>query len=467
MAKETQRSRAEMPETAPGGRRRNLRGTCCGVSSAAARRGDSCPRTENLMEVVVERENMVRAYKRVVRNRGSAGVDGMSVEELKPYLQEQWARIKGELLEGRYDPQPVLRVEIPKPGGKGMRKLGIPTVVDRLIQQAVHQVLSPLFDPDFSEASYGFRPGRSAHQAIVRARGYVAEGKRWVVDMDLEKFFDRVHHDVLMARVARKVKDKRVLRLIRRYLQAGIMEGGLVSQPVKGTPQGGPLSPLLSNIILDDLDKELDRRGHRYCRYADDCNIYVGSRRAGERVMESIRGFLQRRLKLQVNREKSAVDRPWKRVFLGFSMTWHKMPRLKVAPSSVLRFKSKLKEAFRQGRGRNLLRFIEELKPFLQGWINYFRLTEVKITFEELDGWIRRRLRCMLWRRWKRPFTRARNLMKRGLGEEQAWRAATNSRGPWWNSGAPHMSFAFPKSFFDHMGLVSLLDQALVFWSKP
>jgi RNA-directed DNA polymerase len=456
-----------MPETAPGGRRRNLRGTGCGVSSAAARRGDSCPRTENLMEVVVERENMVRAYKRVVRNRGSAGVDGMSVEELKPYLQEQWARIKGELLEGRYDPQPVLRVEIPKPGGKGMRKLGIPTVVDRLIQQAVHQVLSPLFDPDFSEASYGFRPGRSAHQAIVRARGYVAEGKRWVVDMDLEKFFDRVHHDVLMARVARKVKDKRVLRLIRRYLQAGIMEGGLVSQPVKGTPQGGPLSPLLSNIILDDLDKELDRRGHRYCRYADDCNIYVGSRRAGERVMESIRGFLQRRLKLQVNREKSAVDRPWKRVFLGFSMTWHKMPRLKVAPSSVLRFKSKLKEAFRQGRGRNLLRFIEELKPFLQGWINYFRLTEVKITFEELDGWIRRRLRCMLWRRWKRPFTRARNLMKRGLGEEQAWRAAINSRGPWWNSGAPHMSFAFPKSFFDHMGLVSLLDQALVFWSKP
>jgi RNA-directed DNA polymerase len=467
MVKETQTSRAEMPEPAPGGSGRKLRGTGGGVSSATAKRGEPCPGTENLMEGVVERENMMRAYRRVARNRGSAGVDGMSVEELKPYLQAHWARIKEELLEGRYDPQPVLRAEIPKPGGKGMRKLGIPTVVDRLIQQAVHQVLSPLFDPDFSETSYGFRPGRSAHQAITKAREYVAEGKRWVVDMDLEKFFDRVQHDVLMVRVARKVKDKRVLRLIRRYLQAGIMEGGVVSQPVKGTPQGGPLSPLLSNIILDDLDKELDRRGHRYCRYADDCNLYVGSKRAGERVMESIRGFLERRLRLQVNREKSAVDRPWKRAFLGFSMTWHKTPRLKVAPSSVLRFKSKLKEAFRQGRGRNLLRFTEELKPVLQGWINYFRLAEVKITFEELDGWIRRRLRCMLWRQWKRAFSRAKNLMKRGLGEEQAWRSATNGRGPWWNSGASHMNLAFPKGYFDHIGLVSLLDHVLMFRCKP
>jgi len=466
MARETQTSRAEMPEPALGGSGRNLRGTGGGVSSATARKGEPCPETENLMEGVVERENMMRAYRRVVRNRGSAGVDGMSVEGLKPYLQAHWARIKGELLEDRYEPQPVLRVEIPKPGGKGMRKLGIPTVVDRLIQQGVHQVLSPLFNPDFSETSYGFRPGRSAHQAIAKAREYVAEGKRWVVDMDLEKFFDRVNHDVLMFRVARKVKDKRVLRLIRRYLQAGIMEGGVVSQPVKGTPQGGPLSPLLSNIILDDLDKELDRREHRFCRYADDCNIYVGSKRAGERVMESIRGFLERRLRLQVNREKSAVDRPWKRVFLGFSMTWHKTPRLKVAPSSVLRFKSTLKEAFRQGRGRNLPRFTEELKPVLQGWINYFRLAEVKITFEELDGWIRRRLRCMFWRQWKRAFSRAKNLMKRGLGEEQAWRSATNGRGPWWNSGASHMNLAFPKGYFDQIGLVSLLDHVLMFRCK-
>ena len=270
-----------------------------------------------------------------------------------------------------------------------------------------------------------------------------------------------------MSRVARKVKDKRVLRLIRRYLQAGIMESGVVSQPERGTPQGGPLSPLLSNIILDDLDKELDWRGHRYCRYADDCNIYVGSKRAGQRVMKSISGFLERRLRLQINREKSAVDRPWKRVFLGVSMTWDKVPRLRVAPSSVLRFKSNLKRAFRQGKGRNLSRFIEELKPVLRGWINYYQLTEVKNTIEELDGWIRRRLRCILWRQWKRPFARAKNLMKRGLGEEQAWISATNGRGPWWNSGAAHMNLAFPKSFFDRLGLVSLLDQVLVFQRKP
>ena len=348
-----------------------------------------------------------------------------------------------------------------------MRKLGIPTVADRLIQQATHQVMSPLFDPDFSETSYGFRPGRRAHQAVVKAKEYVAEGKRWVVDMDLEKFFDRVNHDVLMSRVARKVKDKRVLRLIGRYLQAGIMESGVVSQPEKGTPQGGPLSPLLSNIILDDLDKELDRRGHRYCRYADDCNIYVGSKRAGQRVMKSISGFLERRLKLQVNREKSAVDRPWKRVFLGFSMTWDKVPRLRVAPSSVLRLKSNLKRAFREGKGRNLSRFIEELKPALQGWINYFQVSGVKNTFEELDGWIRRRLRCILWRQWKRPFARAQNLMKRGLGEKQSCKSATNGRGPWWNSGAAHMNLAFPKGFFDQLGLVSLLDQVLAFQRKP
>lgn len=467
MATETQTSRAEMPDTAPGGSGRNLRGTGGGVSSATARKGNACPGTENMMERVVERENMKRAYRRVVGNRGSAGVDGMGVEELKPYLQEHWGRIREELLGGRYEPQPVLRVEIPKPGGKGMRKLGIPTVVDRLIQQAMHQVLSPLFDPDFSETSYGFRPGRRAQQAIAKAREYVAEGKRWVVDIDLEKFFDRVNHDVLMSRVARKVKDKRVLRLSRRYLQAGIMEGGVVSQPEKGTPQGGPLSPLLSNIILDDLDKELDRRKHCYCRYADDCNIYVGSKRAGERVMKSIGGFLERRLRLQVNREKSAVDRPWKRVFLGFSMTWDKVPRLRVAPSSVLRFKSNLKKAFREGKGRNLSRLVAELKPVLQGWINYFQLTEVKNIFEELDGWIRRRLRCILWRQWKRPFARAKNLMKRGLGEEQAWTSAINGRGPWWNSGASHMNYAFPKGFFDQLGLVSLLDQVLLVQHKP
>jgi RNA-directed DNA polymerase len=463
MAEETQTSRAEMPDTAPGGSGRNPRGTGGGGSSATARRENFCPGAEDMMEAVVERENMVEAYRRVVRNRGASGVDGMATEDLRVYLQSNWGRIKEELLEGRYEPQPVLRVEIPKPGGNGMRKLGIPTVVDRLIQQAVHQVLSPLFDPDFSETSYGFRPRRSAHQAIAKARKYVAADKRWVVDIDLEQFFDRVNHDVLMSRVARKVEDKRVLHLIRRYLQAGIMEGGLVSQPVQGTPQGGPLSPLLSNIILDDLDKELERRGHAFCRYADDCNVYVGSRRAGERVMQSISGFLERRLRLKVNAAKSAVDRPWNRSFLGFSMTWHNVPKIKVARSSLLRFRSTLKVAFRRARGRNVQRFIKELEPMFRGWINYFRIAEVRGIFEELDGWIRHRLRCLIWRQWKRPRTRAKNLMKRGLSEKQARKSAGNGRGPWWNSGASHMNGAFPKKYFDRLGLVSLLESMLTF----
>lgn len=284
-----------------------------------------------------------------------------------------------------------------------------------------------------------------------------------MVDLDLEKFFDRVHHDVLMSRVTRKVGDKRVLCLIRRYLQAGIMEGGLVSQPTMGTPQGGPLSPLLSNILLDDLDKELERRGHRFCRYADDVNLYVGSRRAGERVLDSIEKFLNRRLRLQVNREKSAVDRPWKRKFLGYSMTWHKRPRLKVAPSSLERLKRELKKVFQQGRGRNLGKLIEELTPTLRGWVNYFRLSEVKGLFEELDGWIRRRLRWIIWQQWKRRYARAKGLMKRGLGESRAWESASNGRGPWWNSGAAHMNEAFPKRFFDRLGLVSLLESVRQF----
>jgi RNA-directed DNA polymerase len=417
----------------------------------------------DLMEAVVERENMLNALRRVVGNKGAAGVDAMSVEELKPYLQTHWGQIKENLLEGSYQPQPVLRVEIPKPGGQGVRKLGIPTAVDRLIQQAVHQVLNPLFDPDFSDSSYGFRPGRSAHQALCQAREHVAEGRCWVVDLDLEKFFDRVQHDVLMSRVARKVGDKRVLCLIRRYLKAGIMDGGLISQSIMGMPQGGPLSPLLSNILLDELDKELEQRGHRFCRYADDVNVYVGSRRAGQRVLDSIEKFLACRLRLRVNRQKSAVDRPWKRKFLGYSMTWHKRPRFKVAPLSVKRVKLKLKEAFRRGRGRNLGKFIEELTPTLRGWINYFRLSEVKGIFEELDGWIRRRLRLIIWRQWKRAYARAKGLMKRGLGESRAWESATNGRGPWWNSGASHMNQAFPKKFFDRLGLVSLLDSVLKF----
>jgi len=450
---------AEMPAAAPEGSRRNRREYGDGASRPPARTDNSFPQTMQMMEAVVERENMIAALRRVEANKGSAGVDEMTVESLRPYLHEHWPRIKEQLLAGGYIPSAVRRVYIPKPGGKGMRQLGIPTVIDRLIQQALHQVMLPVFDVGFSESSYGFRPGRSAHQAVLAARSHVRSGRRWVVDMDLEKFFDRVNHDVLMSRIARNVKDKRVLCLIRRYLQAGVLADGVVSQRTSGTPQGGPLSPLLSNILLDDLDKELERRGHIFCRYADDCNIYVRSRRAGQRVLASVTQFLARRLKLKVNESKSAVDRPWKRKFLGYSMTFHKQARLKVAPASVRRFKAKLKELLRAGRGRNLVKFIAELTPVLRGWVNYFRLAEVRGVFEEVDGWIRRRLRCILWRQWKRTFTRARNLMRRGLDKNRALKSAMNGRGPWWNSGASHMHVCYPKSYFDELGLVSLLNQ--------
>ena len=461
MTKQTRSSRTEMSDPMPESSGRNPRGYGVGASSVTARRESDCRDSGRLMEAVVERGNMTAAYRRVVGNKGVAGADGMTVNELKPYVNEHWERIKSELLEDRYMPQPVKEVEIPKPDG-GVRKLGIPVVVDRLIGQALYQVMEPIFAPGFSAQSYGFMRGRSAHQAVEKARKYVTEGYRWVVDIDLEKFFDRVNHDILMSRIARKVKDKRVLRLIRRYLQAGIMRDGLETARTEGTPQGSPLSPLLSNIVLDDLDKELERRGHKFARYADDCNIYVKSRRAGEDVMKSITGFLERRLKLKVNASKSAVDRPWKRKFLGYSMTNNVEPLLKVARRSVERLKDNLREIIREGRGRNVVKVIGELSTVLRGWVQYFKLSEVKNTFEELDQWIRRKLRSILWRQWKRVYTRAKNLMKRGLEKNRALKSAMNGKGPWWNAGASHMNEAFTKSDFDRMGLVSLLDTMLV-----
>ena len=453
--------RAEMLDSHPEGSQRNWQEEGLGASSITVTKDNSgAEAEEQLLEAVVERKNMWLALKQVERNSGAAGVDNMTVAQLRSYLREHWLRIKEELLAGGYQPQPVLKVEIPKPGGKGMRMLGIPTVLDRLLQQALQQVLSPVFEPHFSESSYGFRPQRSAHQAVLKAQQYVREGRRWVVDIDLEKFFDRVNHDVLMSRLTRRIKDKRVLRLIRRYLQAGMMANGLTTARREGTPQGGPLSPLLSNILLDELDKELERRGHRFCRYADDCNVYVRSGSAGERVLKSLTIFLERRLRLKVNAEKSAVARPWGRKFLGYSFTSQRETRLKVARESVQRLKEKLREIFRRGKGRNLKRLIEEeLTPLLRGWLNYFRLAEVKGIFEELDSWIRRKLRGLIWRKWKRPLTRAKKLMQRGLAQAQARKSAANGRGPWWNAGAAHMHAAFPKSYFDRCGLLSLLEQ--------
>ena len=440
--------------TEPGGR--NLPRTAEGAEARTAAEGETKPEALRLMEAAVERSNLVSAYERVGKNQGAPGIDGLTVAEIKPWLQRHWPKIRQALLVGAYMPKAVRRVDIPKPQG-GVRTLGIPTVLDRLIQQALHQVMQPLFEPEFFESSYGFRPGRNAHQAVPAARSYVADNQRWVVDLDLEKFFDRVNHDVLMSRVARKVKDERVGKLIRRYLEAGLMAGGVASARTEGTPQGGPLSPLLSNILLTDLDRELEKRGHRFCRYADDCHVYVRTRRSGQRVMAEITAFLELRLKLKVNANKSAVARPWQRKFLGYSVTWHRKRKLKIAQTSRQRFAEKIRQTLRGARGQSLRQITEQLNPILRGWVAYFRLTEERGVLEELDGWLRRRLRALLWRQWKSVFTRAQNLMRAGLSHAHAWKSARNGHGPWWNSGSSHMNAAYPTSWFAPMGLLSLL----------
>lgn len=442
-----------------GGSRKLRRVRASGANSPGT--GDQTePRKPDLIETMLERGNLLRALQAVERNAGAAGVDGMETSQLRRYLREHWDRIKEQIHKGSYEPRPVRRVDIPKAGG-GTRMLGIPTVLDRFLQQAIHQTLGPIWEPVFSAHRYGFRPGRSAQQAIKAAQRHVRAGKRWVVDLDLEKFFDRVNHDALMARVARRVKDGRMLGLIRRYLESGIMHGGMEEQRVEGTPQGGPLSPLLSNILLDDLDQELEKRGHRFCRYAEDCNLYVGSRRAGERVMESLTKFLREKLKLTVNRLKSAVERPWKRKFLGFSLTAEKASRVRVAPQSVGRFKDKLREKFRQGRGRNLRTFLEGLKPLLRGWAGYFSIAQTRNVFEGLDQWIRRKLRCLEWRKWKRGKTRRKRLIALGLAGNVAQASAFNGHGPWWNAGASHLNLALPTAYFRRLGLLLLNEEVI------
>ena len=407
------------------------------------------------MEWVVDRPNMQRAYKRVVRNKGAAGIDGLEVSGLGDLLRHHWPTIKAKLLEGTYQPQPVRQVSIPKPNG-GERKLGIPTVLDRLIQQALHQVLSPVFEPTFSERSFGFRPGRSAQQAVRSAQRHVAAGHDWVVDLDLDSFFDRVNHDLLLERVHREVWDRRVLKLIRKYLKVGLMVDGLVSPRREGTPQGGPLSPLLSNILLTDLDRELERRGHRFVRYADDVVIYVRSERAGLRVLSGVQRYVETKLKLKVSEEKSDVARPSTRSFLGYTITTQ--GDLRISMQSRRRLIGKVRQLLRGARGRSLLRAIEVLNPVLRGWAAYFKLAGGKRVLEMLDGWVRRKLRCILWRQWKRPKTRERYLVKLGLSKERAWKSSVNGRGPWWNAGASHMNQAVSNVFFDRRGLVSVLD---------
>ena len=424
-------------------------------TSTAARKSESSADVENLMEEVCERGNLERALKRVESNRGSPGVDGMSVGDLRGYLVDHWPAIREQLLNGAYKPMPVKRVDIPKPGG-GVRQLGVPTVLDRFIQQAVLQILQAYWDHTFSEHSYGFRPGRSAHQAVTKAQQYIGKGRRWTVDIDLEKFFDRVNHDRLMARLAQRIGDKAMLKLIRAYLNAGVMEYGLVSQRTEGTPQGGPLSPFLSNVVLDELDRELERRGHCFVRYADDFNIYVHSRRAGERVMENVTRWITRKLELKVNHEKSAVDRPSRRTFLGFSFMDGTEPRVRIAPESLARFKERVRELTRRTRTIWMDRMVNELSVYLRGWLGYYGKCQTPSILIKLDSWIRRRLRNVVWKQWRRGRTRYAGLRAQGVQKDLAAMADGSSHGPWRMSRSPALSVAFPNAYFDSLGLFHL-----------
>jgi len=412
----------------------------------------------DLMGQILSRENLQAAIKRVEANKGAAGVDGVTTRQLREYVQKHWPEIKLKLQEGTYKPSPVRKVEIPKPEG-GLRVLGIPTVIDRFIQQAILQVLTPLFDPGFSPHSYGFRPGKRGHDAVQQARKYIEEGYCIVVDIDLEKFFDRINHDILMSRVARKVKDKKLLKLIRSYLNSGIMVEGIRVRTEEGTPQGGPLSPLLANILLDDLDKELERRLLRFCRYADDCNIYVKTKRAGERVKQSITRYLEKKLRLKVSEVKSAVDRPWKRKFLGFSFYKQKVIKVRIAPKSLKRLKNKIREITNPTWSISMNERIQRLNQYLTGWIGYYALADTPSVLEGLEEWIRRRLRLCLWLQWKRVRTRIRELKALGLKKSQAKEIANTRKGAWRTTKTPHLHKALGNAYWQSQGLMSLTQR--------
>lgn len=412
--------------------------------------------TSRLLEKVLARDNMLEAMYKVIRNKGSHGVDNMKVDELREHVINTWNTVKSKLLEGKYNPSPVRRVEIPKPDG-GIRLLGIPTVQDRMIQQAIAQILNEIYEPIFSKSSYGFRPGRGAKDAIKKSEEYINQGNKWVVDMDLEKFFDKVNHDILVRKLEKRIKDQRLIKLIRKYLESGVLINGIKVSSEKGTPQGGPLSPLLANIMLDDLDKELEKRGHKFCRYADDCNIYVKSKRAGERVMKSITNIIENELKLKVNRNKSNVDLVSRRKFLGFSFYFAEGgAKIRIHEKSIRRFKDKIREITNRNKGISMDYRLIKLNDMIIGWVNYFKIANASRKLMELDKWIRRRLRACMWKQWKKVRTRYRNLIKFGIPKPKAYQYANTRKGYWRISNSPILNKIFNNKYFETLGLISM-----------